>query len=76
MYASTSGSNVPSASSIITGTLPLAQMFPGVPNGTDGSSTANVYAVTLSPAPAAYVAGQTFGCFLVHATSRRHHANK
>ena len=58
-----------SASDITTGTLPLAQSFPGVINGTDGSGTANVYTVTLSPVPSSYVPSQTFGCFVPHANN-------
>ena len=53
----------------VSGTVAQSQSWPGVPNGTDSSITANVYTVTLSPAPVAYVANQTFGCFKPHANN-------
>lgn len=60
---------VVSASDLTTGALPQAQAWPGWPNGTDSSGSANVYTVTLSPAPTAYTAGQTIGCFTPHAAN-------
>ena len=47
-------------------TIPNTDLPSGIPSGTDSSVTANVYTVTLSPAPTAMVAGQTIGCFMPH----------